>query len=99
MMFGVGLRSSRNILKAPDSSGRSAKIRHTSPPLMAGRSLPYRADSDSIPWLGTAGGGLGEGAAGAPTGGRAATGGGAVGKPGSSDAGPEGGARLTAAPG
>ena len=38
--LGVALRSSRIILKVPVSSGRSEKMRQTSPPLMAGRSLP-----------------------------------------------------------
>src|ERR1700730_5872056 len=42
-MLGVAPRSSRINLKVPVSSGRSGKIRHTSPLLMTARSLPYRA--------------------------------------------------------
>ena len=46
-MFGVAPRSSRTSLNVPVSSGLSANTRHTSPPLMTGRSLPKRAVSAS----------------------------------------------------
>src|SRR3954453_3123734 len=57
MMLGAAPRSSRIILKAPVSSGRSGNTRHTRPPLMAASSLPYRAVSESKPCEGSATGG------------------------------------------
>src|SRR5579859_1162229 len=94
-MLGVALRSSRTSLILPVSSALSEKIRHTSPPVTAGWSLPKRADSASTAWFGVAAPG-----GGATTGGTAATAGGAVkggGKFGT-DAGPEDGARFIAGP-
>src|ERR1019366_3461815 len=93
-MLGVAPRSSRINLKMPVSSGRSEKTRHTSPLVMTGMSLPYRAVSESTAWpaVDAPGGGT--------TGGTAAmegcvNGAGRLG----TDAGPEGGARLIALPG
>ena len=78
----------------PVSSGRSEKTRHTNPLVMTGRSLPYRAVSDSTACPGV------DAPGGATTGGTAATegcvnGAGRLGI----EAGPEGGARLIALPG
>src|SRR3954471_3173178 len=93
-MFGVAPRSSRISLKVPVSSGRSENTRHTRPPLMMGRSLPYRAvkESTACPGVETIGGGA--------TGGVTAETGGWVNGAGrlGADAGPEGGARLMAPP-
>src|SRR5215467_10982164 len=100
-MLGVALRSSLISLNVPFSSGRSANTRHTSPLVIGGRSLPYFAVSDSTAWPGAA---APMGAAG----GTVETEGGMVGEAGcvsvggrlgGAAPGPEGGARLTAAPG
>lgn len=97
-MFGVAPRSSRTSLKVPFSSGLSANTRHTSPPLMTGMSLPYRAvnASTACPAVEMPGGGA--------TGGMVAidgwtmvgwvSGDGRVGP----EPAPEGGARLSAGP-
>src|SRR6266581_4812506 len=88
-MLGVAPRSSRINLNVPVSSGRSEKTRHTSPLVMTGRSLPYRAVSDSTAWPGVDMPGGTAAAEGCVDGaGRLGIG-----------AGPEGGARLIALPG
>src|SRR5271163_2818044 len=92
-MFGVAPRSSRINLKFPVSSGRSPKMRHTSPLVTAGRSLPKRAVSANTAWFGAAA------PVGATTGGTAVTAGGWVNGDGrlGIDAGPVG-ARFMAGP-
>src|SRR5947208_16265960 len=90
-MLGVAPRSSRTNLNVPVSSGRSEKTRHTNPLVMTGRSLPYRAVSDSTACPGV------DAPGGATTGGTAATegcvnGAGRLGI----EAGTEGGVRLIA---
>src|SRR3954453_3170966 len=101
-MFGVALRSSRISLNVPFSSGRSANTRQTRPLVIGGVSLPYFAVSDSTPCPGTAA--LSGGADGTVV----TAGGGMLGvvgcnrvggRLGGPAPGPEGGARLTAAPG
>src|ERR1700732_267390 len=94
-MLGVALRSLRTSLIWPVSPALSEKIRHTSPPVTVGWSLPKRAVRASTAWFGVAapGGGV-------TTGGTAATAGGAVKGGGrcGTDAGPEEGARFIAGP-
>src|SRR2546429_3087215 len=93
-MLGVAPRSSRISLNVPVSSGRSEKTRHTNPLVMTGRSLPYRAVSDSTACPGV------DAPGGATTGGTAANarcvnGAGKLGI----ETGPEGAGRLAALPG